>query len=152
MVKTRSVSAINNGVVIDHITVGQALKIMRLLQAPGDRQRVTLGLNLTSKRLGFKDLIKIENRDLNPNEIEQVSVFSAFATINRIVNFTVFEKVKCRVPETIRGILICPNRRCISRIETKSYFRLHGSQKDVWLHCFYCEKLFKRDQLHEHQE
>ncbi len=149
MVKTRSVSAINNGIVIDHIPAGQALKIMRLLHAVNNKQRITLGLNLTSKRLKLKDLIKIENRNLSPEAIEQISIFAPSATINIIEKFSICKKIKCRLPETIQGILICPNLNCISRAESKSYFRLEDSIKEVNLYCFYCEKQFKRDQLEE---
>lgn len=149
MVKTRSVSAINNGVVIDHIPAGQALKIMRLLHAVNNKQRVTLGLNLTSKRLKLKDIIKIENRKLSSKEIDQISVFAPSATISLIEGFIVCEKLKCQLPETIRDILTCPNLNCISRLEPKSYFRLENSAKEINLYCFYCEKQFKRDQLEE---
>lgn len=147
MLKTRSVSAIKNGIVIDHIPAGQALKIMRLLHVVNEKQRVTLGLNLTSQRLKLKDLIKIENRKLSAEEIDKISVFAPSATINAIENFTVFEKIKCTLPETIHGILICPNLNCISRPESKSYFKLEASIQDVNLYCVYCEKQFKREQL-----
>ena len=149
MVKTRAVSAINSGVVIDHIPAGQALKIMCLLHAVNNKQRVTLGLNLTSQRLKLKDLIKIENRKLNQGEIDQVSVFAPSATINLIEDFVIHKKIECQLPETIRGILTCPNHHCISRIESTSYFRLEDSAKEVNLYCFYCEKQFKRDQFEE---
>ncbi len=150
MAKTRAVSAINNGVVIDHIPAGQALKIMRLLHAVNNKHRVTLGLNLTSHRLELKDLIKIENRKLTQEEIDQISVFAPSATINLIENFLIHKKIECKLPETIRGILICPNYRCISRVESTSYFRLEeleDSAKEVNLYCFYCEKQFKRNQF-----
>jgi aspartate carbamoyltransferase regulatory subunit len=147
MAKTRAVSAINNGVVIDHIPAGQALKIMRLLHAVNSKNRVTLGLNLTSHRLKLKDLIKIENRKLSQEEIDQISVFSPSATINFIEDFLIRKKIECQLPETIRGILICPNHYCISRVESSSYFRLEASAKEVNLYCFYCEKQFKQNQF-----
>jgi aspartate carbamoyltransferase regulatory subunit len=149
MTKTRSVSAINKGIVIDHIPAGQALKIMRLLHVVNNKQRVTLGLNLTSQRLKLKDLIKIENRNLSPEEVDNISVFAPSATISFIEDFAIYKKIKCQLPETIRDILICPNQNCISRTESKSYFRLEDSVQEVHLYCFYCEKQFKRDQLEE---
>lgn len=149
MVQTRSVSAINNGIVIDHIPAGQALKIMNLLHAVNSKQRITLGLNLTSKRLKLKDLIKIENRKLNSEEIDQISLFAPTATINIIKDFVNAKKIKCQLPEKICGILICPNLNCISRTESKSYFWLENLAKEVNLHCFYCEKKFKCDQFEE---
>lgn len=149
MIKTRSVSAINNGIVIDHIPAGQALKIMRLLHVVNSKQRVTLGLNLTSKTLKLKDLIKIENRVLTQQEIDQVAIFAPGATINKIENFRVSEKINCFLPETIRDVLKCPNLNCINRFESRGYFKLEGSIKDIKLRCFYCEKQFERDQVEE---
>jgi aspartate carbamoyltransferase regulatory subunit len=149
MVRTRSVSAINNGIVIDHIPAGQALKIIRLLHVVNSKQRVTLGLNLTSQRLKLKDLIKIENRSLSAEEIDQVSVFAASATISFIKEFIIYKKIKCQLPEIIRDILICPNKNCISRLESKGYFKLEGSDKEVNLFCAYCEKQFKASQFEE---
>ncbi|MFM2322212.1 MAG: Aspartate carbamoyltransferase regulatory chain [Pseudomonadota bacterium] len=149
MIKTRLVSAIDNGVVIDHIPAGQSLKIMRLLHVVNSKQRVTLGLNLRSKALKLKDLIKIENRLLTRQEIEQVAIFAPGATINRIENFKVSEKINCQLPEAIRDVLVCPNLNCISRFESRGYFKLEGSQKRIKLRCFYCEKQFERDQVEE---
>jgi aspartate carbamoyltransferase regulatory subunit len=143
MIKTRLVSAIDNGVVIDHIPAGQSLKIMRLLHAVNSKQRVTLGLNLRSKALKLKDLIKIENRVLTPQEIDQVAIFAPGATINRI------EKINCQLPEIIRDVLVCPNLNCISRFESRGHFKLEGSQKRIKLRCFYCEKQFERHQVEE---
>lgn len=149
MIKTRSVSAIDNGVVIDHIPAGQSLKIMRLLHVVNSKQRVTLGLNLRSTSLKLKDLIKIENRFLTPQEIDHVAIFAPGATISRIVNFKVSEKINCEIPKTIRDVLVCPNLNCINHIECKGYFKLEGSPNQVKLRCFYCEKQFERDQVEE---
>ena len=149
MLNTRLVSAINNGIVIDHILAGQALKIMRWLPVMSDTLRVTLGLNLESKRLKLKDLIKIENRTLTAEEIQKIAVFSPKATINSIREFVVCEKIKCDLPSTIRDILLCPNVNCISHCEAKSHFNLAVRHKEVMLFCSYCEKQFKRDQVQE---
>lgn len=149
MIKTRSVSAIENGIVIDHIPAGQSLKIMRLLHVVNSKQRVTLGLNLRSTSLKLKDLIKIENRLLTPQEIDHVAIFAPGATVSRIENFKVSEKAKCELPKTIRDILVCPNQNCINPIESKGFFKLEGSPNQIKLRCFYCEKQFERDQVEE---
>lgn len=149
MIKTHSVSAINNGVVIDHIPAGQSLKIMHLLHVINSKQRVTLGLNVRSTSLKLKDLIKIENRLLTSQEIDHVAIFAPSATINRIINFKVSEKIICELPKTIRDVLVCPNLNCINHIESKGYFKLEGSPNQVKLRCVYCEKQFERDQVEE---
>jgi aspartate carbamoyltransferase regulatory subunit len=149
MNKTRSVSAIDNGIVIDHIPAGQSLKIMRLLHVVNSKQRVTLGLNLRSTSLKLKDLIKIENRLLTPQEVVQVAIFAPGATISRIENFKVSEKINCKLPKMIGDIFVCPNLNCINHIESKGYFKIEGSLNNVKLRCFYCEKEFERDQVEE---
>src|SRR3990167_9426318 len=117
MTKTLSVSAIQNGTVIDHIPAGQALKIMHLLRLLKEKYRVTVGFNLSSQRLKLKDLIKIENHALTNKQANEITVFAPEATINIIKNFDVVEKIITRLPENIAGIFSCPNPLCITHGE-----------------------------------
>lgn len=151
MNKTLSVSAIKNGTVIDHIPAGQAIKIIRLLNIIDNKYRATIGLNLTSKSMRLKDLIKIENRFLSTTEANEITVFAPEATINIIENFEVTKKVNTELPKTINNILICPNKNCISHSEpVTSSFYIEEVHKSVKLQCKYCETQFDRDQLREH--
>ena len=100
---------IKNGTVIDHITAGQALRIIHLLALRIAKHTVTLGLNLPSKRLGRKDLIKIENRILTAEEANEIMVFAPEATINIIENFKVIEKINTHLPASIKDVFYCPN-------------------------------------------
>lgn len=147
MIQQRLVLAINQGMVLDHIPAGQALKIMRLLHVVSDQQRITLGLNLASQRLTLKDLIKIENRVLTEEEFHQVSIFAPEATLNYIENFKISKKVRCQLPKRIHGIFICPNNNCISHGEGQTAFQVESALKTVMLSCVYCERRFERDQL-----
>ena len=63
--KSLSVAAIRNGTVFDHIKAGNALRIIRLLDLAKEGHQVTVGLNLPSKELGVKDLIKVEGREIS---------------------------------------------------------------------------------------
>ena len=147
MTKTLSVSAIKNGTVIDHIRSGQALRIMRLLRMLHDKQKITLGLNLTSKRIGTKDIIKIENRALSNEEANEIVVFAPEATINIIENFEVIQKVKTHLPEKIANVFLCPNPDCITRHEhVISLFHIEERGAHIKLSCHFCEKTF--DQAH----
>ena len=65
MGKTLSVAAIEQGCVIDHIPVGQAVHIVNALQLDQVVTPVTLGLNLSSQRGGQKDLIKLHHKRLS---------------------------------------------------------------------------------------
>jgi len=147
MTKTLSVSAIKNGTVIDHIPAGQALRIMRLLRVlDSQKNKVTLGLNLPSKLLGLKDLIKIEHRVLTNQEANEIVIFAPHATINIIQEFEVIQKITTYLPESIANVFFCPNTACITQHEpVQSVFHIREQGKIVKLICHYCEKEFDRD-------
>ncbi len=117
MSKHLTVAPIKDGTVIDHIPAGTALVIFQLLQLFADKRRISLGLNLTSARMGFKDLIKIENRFLTEKEVHDIAVFAPNATISLIKNFKLVDKTFPSLPPLVEKILVCPNHRCITRIE-----------------------------------
>lgn len=149
MTKTLSVSAIKNGTVIDHIPAGQALRIMKLLRVlDSKKNKVTLGLNLPSKLIGLKDLIKIENRFLTNDEANEIVIFAPAATINIINDFEVTQKINTHLPNAITNVFICPNPVCITHNEPiNSHFIIEEEGKRIKLTCHYCEKAFDRDQV-----
>ncbi|MEM2261807.1 MAG: aspartate carbamoyltransferase regulatory subunit, partial [Ignisphaera sp.] len=60
---TLVVSKIKNGTVIDHIPAGRALDILSVLGINGkEGYRMAILMNVESKKLGKKDIIKIEGR------------------------------------------------------------------------------------------
>lgn len=143
MEKTLSVAAIKNGTVIDHITAGQALRLINLLKLRQQDKQVTIGLNLPSKLTGKKDIIKIENFILTEQLANEISVFAPRATINLIKDFKVSKKVKTKLPSEIKQIFACPNNNCISQVEQMtSHFYIHPYNKQIALLCYYCEKSF----------
>jgi len=148
MTKTLAVAAIKHGTVIDHIPAGQALRIIRLLNLLNTKHKVTVGLNLPSKSMGHKDLLKIENRKLSSEEARDIIVFAPKATINIIENFEVHHKIASDFPDHITGIFICPNVLCVTHSEPiTSFFYIEEQSKKVKLTCKYCEKQFDRDQV-----
>jgi aspartate carbamoyltransferase regulatory subunit len=148
MSEVLSVSAIKNGTVIDHIAPGQALRIIHLLSLQTDRHKIMVGLNLLSKRIGSKDLIKIEGYNLSEKDANEIVVFSPHATINLVENFQVVKKINTRLPSEIKQAFICPNLACITQLEAMdSYFHISEEGKKIKLTCHYCEKTFSRDQV-----
>ena len=60
------IKAIENGTVIDHITANKTLHILKILGLPdNETQNITVAMNVSSKELGRKDILKIENRELD---------------------------------------------------------------------------------------
>ena len=148
--KTLAVSAIKNGTVIDHIVPGQALAIVRLLNLAKHHKQVTLGLNLPSSTRQYKDIIKVEDRELTPEEANQVAIFSPKATINIIKDYEVVNKFFVEIPETISTVIRCPNPRCITNHEKmRSFFFVKQRMQSIDLQCKYCRKIFSQEEIEE---
>jgi aspartate carbamoyltransferase regulatory subunit len=148
MNKTLSVSAIQNGTVIDHINSGQAFRIVHLLGLLDKKYKVTIGVNLPSKTMKLKDLIKIENYTLTNEEANDITIFAPNATINVIQNFEVVNKVITSLPASISEVFICPNPVCITHSEpVNTHFNIETQGKQVKLICKFCEKEFDRNQV-----
>lgn len=146
--KTLSVSAIKEGTVVDHITSGCALKIIHLLKLADNETCVTVGLNLKSRSMGFKDLIKIENFFLDANHAAQIAIFAPRATVNVIKNYQITQKIQVQMPQKIESVLRCPNSRCITNIEqVATIFTIDENDSQIILRCRFCEKLFGRNDI-----
>ncbi|CUA83267.1 MULTISPECIES: aspartate carbamoyltransferase regulatory subunit [Gulbenkiania] len=143
---TRTVEALKEGTVIDHIPAGQGLKILRLFRFADTGERVTVGLNLSSRHMGSKDIIKVENVALTAAQANELALFAPKATVNLISNFEVVKKHKLELPEAIEGIFACPNSNCISHTEpVESHFYVRPQGTDTKMKCKYCEKVFSKD-------
>lgn len=151
MTKTLSVSAIENGTVIDHITAGNALKIIRLLSLTEKDRQVTVGLNLKSRAMGRKDLIKVEKHEITEDEAGRIAILAPHATINIIKNFAVKKKFIVQIPARIDHVLVCPNPTCITNHEKmETSFLIHPFKKEFRLACRYCERIFSKDEITEY--
>ncbi len=148
MNKTLLVAAIKNGSVIDHILASQALIIMQILNLSMDKKIVTVGINLLSKNMKFKDIIKIEDKEISPEEVDRFSFLAPQATINIIRNYKIVKKYKVNMPKSINKIIVCPNIKCISNNEDmESSFYIKQSNEVIKLQCKYCEKIFNQEAI-----
>lgn len=137
------VEAIKCGTVIDHIPAQVGFKLLSLFKLTNTDQRITIGLNLPSKQLVRKDLIKIENTFLTEQQANQLAMYAPQATVNRINDYHVVKKLTLHLPDYIDEVLTCPNGNCISRNEpVSSRFKVRSQTNKVWLQCKYCEKEF----------
>ncbi|RMH69118.1 MAG: aspartate carbamoyltransferase regulatory subunit [Gemmatimonadetes bacterium] len=147
--KTMKVDAIRNGTVIDHIPAGRGLRVLEILESEEDQQKdlITIGLNLISGAYGRKDIIKIENRELTVNEVNQIALIAPEATLNIIRDFEVTEKKTVELPEKIEGLMHCPNPNCVTSDETIHTRLLRVSRTPVRLRCAYCERVFNVEEM-----
>ena len=147
-VKEMKIPPIKEGISIDHIPKNKAIKVAQLLNVGGDEiGMVTIGMNLQSNKLGSKDVLKIESRDLTDKEINKIAIIAPNATVSFIKNYEVEDKLKVRIPKKIDGILKCSNPRCITRSQDmKTRFQVI-SKKPIELKCYYCERLMKEEDI-----
>jgi aspartate carbamoyltransferase regulatory subunit len=145
------VSKIKDGTVIDHITGGHALDIVRILGITGREKRVmTIAVNVPSKRLKVKDIIKVEGRGLNPQEFHKIALLAPHATINIIRDYKVVEKQMVKLPEVIEDIIKCANPACISNsnepVQAKFYVEC---DEPLVLKCHYCGYILEKNDVLE---
>ena len=136
------VTPIKNGTVIDHISAGMALKVLKVLGISENlSSTVSVLLHVPSKMQGWKDIVKVEDRELNPRELSKIALIAPDATINIIRNYNVAEKHTVALPERAVGILRCANPNCItnSREPVESVF-LVRSKDPLRLQCHYCDR------------
>ena len=149
------IKAIENGTVIDHITANKSLHILKILGLPDDDIiNVTVAMNVSSKETGRKDIVKIENREIDHEELNQSALIAPKATINIIRDYEVIKKDKIILPNEITSIIKCTNNKCITNYENEpitSKFRVIESQPPV-LRCHYCEKLIKNEDIEKQFE
>ncbi len=140
--KELKVTPIKNGTVIDHIAPGMALKVLKILGIGEDLQStVSVVLHVPSGKKAWKDILKVEDRELSPREVDKIALIAPDATINIIRNYSVAEKYEVHVPDVARGILRCANPSCItnSHEPVESEFRV-VSQDPLRVRCRYCER------------
>lgn len=135
------VRKISDGIVIDHIPAGQALNVLRILGVKGEEgYKVAMAMNVESGKLGRKDIVKVEGRELAAEEVNKIALVAPDATVNIIKDYAVSKKAKVRLPDEIRGIVKCTNPNCVSnqpREPVTSAFEV-ASRSPVLLVCRYC--------------
>ena len=140
--KELKIPLIKEGTVIDHITAGNAVKVLHILGIPEKTldSVVSVVMNVKSK-IGKKDIVKVENRELKPEEVNKIALIAPKATINIIRDYEVVKKFKVHLPDEIVGIVRCPNPNCISntREPIQSRFRVI-SRDPIRIKCCYCER------------
>lgn len=143
------VSKIKDGTVIDHISAGMALIVLEMLDISGREGTVTtLSLNVPSGKMGKKDIVKIEQRVLDRQEINQIALISPSATINEIKEFDVVNKFQVELPEIISGFPRCINPRCITNArEPQKQTYYVKSKKPIKIRCKYCNTSMEKKEI-----
>lgn len=138
------ISPIRNGTVIDHITAGEALNVLKILGITGSTgECLSIATNVASGKMERKDIVKIENRELVKEEVDRIALIAPRAGINIIRDFEVVEKKGVKIPDRLEGVVRCPNPGCITNTSepVKSVFYVVPQG----IRCRYCDWLISSD-------
>ena len=133
-----NIDSIHNGVVIDHITAGHCFALYEMLNLGELDYPVALIKNVESKKMGRKDIIKVDAAiDV---DLDIIGYVDPGATVNIIRNGELIEKKRIEMPEKLVNVLFCKNPRCISSCEQEldQVFHLTDREKREY-RCVYCE-------------
>jgi aspartate carbamoyltransferase regulatory subunit len=143
-----NIDGIQNGYVIDHIHEGRAMTIYRYLGLDKLDCSVAIIKNVKSRRMGRKDIIKIDQ--LIPIDLEILGYIDPDVTVNVIRDEKLVEKKHLALPERVVNVMRCKNPRCISQIEQEieHVFVLTDREKGTY-RCLYCEVAHKSEEKPE---
>lgn len=134
------ITSIKNGIVIDHIKAGTGVKIFNYLKLDKNDYSVALIINADSKKLGKKDIIKIENCEVLDYTV--LGLLSPTITICEVKEEKIINKVIPTLPNKVENILKCKNQRCITGQEeyvTHSFILV--DKETGRYRCEYCDEI-----------
>lgn len=133
---------LTDGTVIDHLPVGTSARALGLLGLPREGP-VTVGMNVPSKRMGRKDIIRVEAMALAQHELDRLALLGEQVTVSIVEGGVVTSKRRLEVPERIVGILTCRNATCITSREPMATVFLRQGDFPYRFRCAYCERVMR---------
>ena len=132
------IDSIKNGVVIDHIKAGKSMEIYHHLELDKLDCTVAIIKHVTSKKMGFKDIIKIDSE--MQVDLDVLGYIDSDITVNIIKDGVLCEKKKLTLPTQIKDVIKCKNPRCITTTEQDlpHVFKLTDAATRTY-RCIYCE-------------
>ncbi|WP_409199703.1 aspartate carbamoyltransferase regulatory subunit [Methanobrevibacter sp. DSM 116169] len=149
---TLKIKPIKNGTVIDHISANKSLHVLKILNLPNkEHKNITIAMNVSSNEIERKDILKIENRELESDELDQVALVAPNSTINIIRDYEIVKKDKISLKNEITSIIKCTNPKCITNNVNEpinSKFAII-SKSPILARCYYCDKLINKEHINK---
>ena len=103
-----NIDSIKNGIVIDHITAGKGMELYKLLNLDSLDCSVAFIKNVNSKKMGKKDIIKID-ADININ-MDILGYVDPDVTVDIIKDGVLAEKKKIDAENRIYRCIYCESK------------------------------------------
>ncbi len=133
-----AVAALRHGTVIDHIPSNVVFQVVKILGLEDTDHAVTIGLNLASKKLGSKGIVKVADMVFDDATLNRIALIAPTAVVNTIRDYKVVEKHRVALPDVITGIVRCANPKCITNNEPMQTKFDVISRQPVTIRCRYC--------------
>ncbi len=137
-----NVDTIKNGLVIDHIRAGTGPRIFNWLGLDKASYCVALIMNVPSKTMGRKDIIKLDN--IINIDYSVLGFIDPNITVNVVKDEHIAKKITLSLPDRVENVIQCKNPRCITSTEKyiPQVFRLIDRNQAAYC-CEYCDELYR---------
>ena len=133
-----NIDSIKNGIVIDHIKAGKSMEIYKFLNLDTLPCAVAVIQNAASRRMGKKDIIKIDSIINAP--LNALGFIDPDITIDVIIEGELREKYHPDLPGELVDIIKCHNPRCITSTEQElPQVFIMTDKNERCYRCKYCE-------------
>ena len=133
------VTSIQNGIIIDHVPAGTALKVLEYLKI--DPAKTKLALIMNTDMFGTKDIIKIESEEeAETIDLDVLGLVARTATVGIVRGGKIVEKKQPTLPEHVVNIIKCVNPRCVTTTEpaVQMFHLVHSDRQEY--RCDYCDE------------
>ncbi|MCR5520388.1 MAG: aspartate carbamoyltransferase regulatory subunit [Lachnospiraceae bacterium] len=139
-----NIDGITNGLVIDHIEAGKGMELYNALHLGELESSVALIKNVTSHKMGKKDIIKVDE-DLDV-DLDVLGFIDPNITVNIIKDNEIVGKKHIELPKKVTNLIKCKNPRCITSTEQElpHIFKLTDPKTRTY-RCVYCEAKAKEN-------
>lgn len=140
-----NIDSIKNGIVLDHITAGTAMKVYTALGLETLDCSIAIIENVKSNKMGKKDILKIDN-DFEV-DLDVLGYLDPKITISIIRDGKTVKKQKLDMPKQIVNVEKCKNPRCITSSEAgiEQIFYLANAEERIY-RCRYCDSKVENSQ------
>ena len=135
------VTSIQNGIIIDHVPAGTALKVLEYLKIDPAKTKLALIMNTDSHMFGTKDIIKIESEEeAETIDLDVLGLVARTATVGIVRGGKIVEKKQPILPEHVVNIIKCVYPRCVTTTETavQMCHLVHTDRHEY--RCDYCDE------------
>ena len=135
------VTSIQNGIIIDHVPAGTALKVLENLKIDPAKTKLALIMNTDSHMFGTKDIIKIESEEeAETIDLDVLGLVARTATVGIVRGGKIVEKKQPTLPEHVVNIIKCVNPRCVTTTEpaVQMFHLVHSDRQEY--RCDYCDE------------